>query len=97
MSIFSWEGLLALLLGGLYGSLFGAIPGLTATLAVALFIPIAFFLDPAIALPAIIAISLGCDLCRRRGFCHCTDPWYASQCRVCRGIVCSFSSEIAAI
>ncbi|MEZ4699302.1 MAG: tripartite tricarboxylate transporter permease [Rhodothermales bacterium] len=57
MSLFSWQGLLALLLGGLYGSLFGAIPGLTATLAVALFIPIAFFLDPIIALPAIIAIS----------------------------------------
>ncbi len=56
-SIFSWEGMLALILGGLYGSLFGAIPGLTATLAVALFIPIAFFLDPMIALPAIIAIS----------------------------------------
>ncbi len=56
-SMLSWEGLLALLLGGLYGSLFGAIPGLTATLAVALFIPLAFFLDPLIALPAIIAIS----------------------------------------
>ncbi len=55
--IFSVQGILALLLGGLYGSIFGAIPGLTATLAVALFIPIAFFLDPAIALPAIIAIS----------------------------------------
>jgi TctA family transporter len=54
---FSLEGVLALMLGGLYGSLFGAIPGLTATLAVALFIPIAFFLDPVIALPAIIAIS----------------------------------------
>jgi TctA family transporter len=57
MSLLSWEGLLALLLGGLYGSLFGAIPGLTATLAVALFIPMAFFLDPLIALPAIIAIA----------------------------------------
>ena len=57
MSLFSWEGFAALMLGGLYGSLFGAIPGLTATLAVALFIPIAFFLDPVIALPAIIAIS----------------------------------------
>ena len=57
MALFSWEGLLALFLGGLYGSLFGAIPGLTATLAVALFIPFAFFLDPVIALPAIIAIS----------------------------------------
>ena len=57
MSLFSWEGLLALFLGGLYGSLFGAIPGLTATLAVALFVPIAFFLDPLVALPAIVAIS----------------------------------------
>jgi TctA family transporter len=56
-SFFSWEGIAALVLGGLYGSIFGAIPGLTATLAVALFIPIAFFLDPIIALPAIIAIS----------------------------------------
>jgi TctA family transporter len=55
--IFSVQGILALLLGGLYGAVFGAIPGLTATLAIALFIPIAFFLDPAIALPAIIAIS----------------------------------------
>jgi len=55
--LFSIEGILALLLGGLYGAIFGAIPGLTATLAIALFIPIAFFLDPSIALPAIIAIS----------------------------------------
>lgn len=53
----SWQAFLALVLGGLYGSIFGAIPGLTATLAVALFIPLAFFLDPIIALPAIIAIS----------------------------------------
>ena len=56
-SLISVEGILALVLGGLYGAIFGAIPGLTATLAVALFIPIAFFLDPIIALPAIIAIS----------------------------------------
>ncbi len=55
--LFSMQGILALLLGGLYGAIFGAIPGLTATLAVALFIPIAFFLDPSVALPAIIAIS----------------------------------------
>ena len=57
MSLLSWEGLLALVLGALYGTLFGSIPGLTATLAIALFIPVAFFLDPIIALPAIIAIS----------------------------------------
>ena len=57
MSPLSWETILALLLGALYGTLFGSIPGLTATLAVALFIPVAFFLDPVIALPAIVAIS----------------------------------------
>lgn len=57
MMILSWQALLALLAGGLYGAVFGSIPGLTATLAVALFIPIAFFLDPILALPAIIAIS----------------------------------------
>lgn len=57
MEGFGWEWLLAVILGCLYGALFGAIPGLTATLAVALFIPIAFFLDPIVALPAIIAIS----------------------------------------
>ncbi|MBX2817094.1 MAG: tripartite tricarboxylate transporter permease [Saprospiraceae bacterium] len=57
MEFFTWQSLLALVLGALYGSLFGAIPGLTATLAVALFIPVAFFLDPIVALPAIISIS----------------------------------------
>ncbi len=55
--LFSWQGLLALIGGGLYGAIFGSVPGLTATLAVALFIPIAFFLDPVLALPAIIAIT----------------------------------------
>ncbi len=49
--------MLALLAGGLYGAVFGAIPGLTATLAVALFMPLACFLDLALALPAVIAIS----------------------------------------
>jgi TctA family transporter len=57
MNLISWQSLLALTLGSCYGALFGAIPGLTATLAVALFIPIAFFLDPVLALPAIIGIS----------------------------------------
>lgn len=57
MELFSLAGVLALLIGALYGAVFGAIPGLTATLAVALFVPFAFFLDPIIALPAIIAMS----------------------------------------
>ncbi len=55
--LFTWPALVALAAGGLYGAVFGSVPGLTATLAVALFIPIAFFLDPILALPAIISIS----------------------------------------
>jgi putative tricarboxylic transport membrane protein len=55
--LFTWPAMLALIGGGLYGAIFGSVPGLTATLAVALFIPIAFFLDPVLALPAIIAIT----------------------------------------
>mgnify|MGYP001370608436 CR=1 FL=1 len=51
------DTLLAILLGAVYGALFGAIPGLTATLAIALFVPIAFFLEPAVALSAIAAMA----------------------------------------
>lgn len=54
---FSLQTLLALVLGAVYGVLFGAIPGLSATLAVALFVPIAFYLESTVAISAIIAIS----------------------------------------
>lgn len=57
MNGFGFESLVAFLLGAVYGAFFGSIPGLTATLAVALFVPVAFFLDPAVALPAMIAIA----------------------------------------
>lgn len=57
MNFLSWESLLALVLGSLYGVLFGALPGLSATLALSLFIPIALFLDPGVAFSAIIGIT----------------------------------------
>lgn len=40
-----------------YGLFVGAIPGLTATMAVALLIPLTFFLDPISALGAIVALE----------------------------------------
>jgi putative tricarboxylic transport membrane protein len=57
MNFFSWQSILAMILGSLYGALFGALPGLTATLALSLFIPIALFLDPGVAFSAIIGIT----------------------------------------
>ncbi|APD08334.1 MULTISPECIES: tripartite tricarboxylate transporter permease [Thermus] len=56
MSLLSPEVLLAMFLGGLYGAVFGALPGLTATLALSLFIPFALFLPPEVGLAAIISL-----------------------------------------
>lgn len=45
------------LLSAVYGMFIGAIPGLTATLATALLVPIALFLDPIPAVASIISMS----------------------------------------
>ena len=49
--------LLVVFLSGIYGLFIGAIPGLTATLATALLVPFAFFLDPLPAIASIITMS----------------------------------------
>ena len=46
-------------LGMTVGIVFGATPGLTATMGVAVFIPITYALDPEVALGALIAIYCG--------------------------------------
>ncbi|GAA6756846.1 tripartite tricarboxylate transporter permease [Thermus thalpophilus] len=56
MSLLSPEVLLAMFLGGLYGAVFGSLPGLTATLALSLFIPFALFMPPEVGLAAIISL-----------------------------------------
>ncbi|HYH29176.1 MAG TPA: tripartite tricarboxylate transporter permease [Pseudonocardia sp.] len=49
--------LLVVLAAALYGLFIGAIPGLTATLATALLVPFAFFLEPLPAIAAVITMS----------------------------------------
>ncbi|MFZ9485553.1 MAG: tripartite tricarboxylate transporter permease [Alphaproteobacteria bacterium] len=44
-------------LASFYGLFFGAIPGLTATMATALLVPVTFFMDPVPAIGAIIAAT----------------------------------------
>jgi len=49
--------LLVMLLAGLFGLFVGAMPGLTATLATALLVPVTFFMDPVPALAAIVTTT----------------------------------------
>lgn len=56
---FTFYNLLALLFGTFFGLVFGAIPGLTATLAVALALPFTFYLEPTTALTLLIGIYKG--------------------------------------
>ncbi|QFT83775.1 Tripartite tricarboxylate transporter TctA family protein [Halomonas sp. THAF12] len=51
--VFQWEVILVIVAASLFGLFMGAIPGLTATMATALLVPVTFFMDP---LPAIAAI-----------------------------------------
>ncbi|MBO0347043.1 tripartite tricarboxylate transporter permease [Roseibium sp. CAU 1637] len=52
-----WEVLLAITLAAVFGLFVGAIPGLTATLAVAVLVPITFHLDPIAAVGAMVSCS----------------------------------------
>ncbi|MCI4663899.1 MAG: tripartite tricarboxylate transporter permease [Neomegalonema sp.] len=49
--------LLVVLVSGAFGMFVGALPGLTATMATALLVPITFFMDPVPALAAIVTAS----------------------------------------
>src|SRR5574341_2469002 len=51
--VFAPQVLLVMLLSAVFGIFVGAIPGLTATMATALLVPLTFFMDP---LPAIASI-----------------------------------------
>ena len=49
--------LTVVVLSGLYGLFIGAMPGLTATMAVALLVPITFYMDAVPAIASIITMS----------------------------------------
>ncbi len=56
-SVLTLEVLLTIFLSALYGLFVGSIPGLTATMSVALLVPITFFLDPVPAVAAIVTTT----------------------------------------
>ncbi|GEN22472.1 C4-dicarboxylate ABC transporter permease [Halomonas cupida] len=51
------DTLLVILAASLFGIFVGAVPGLTATMAVALLVPVTFYMDPTPAIAAIVATS----------------------------------------
>lgn len=55
--VFQPNVLLVMLLSALYGLFVGSIPGLTATMAVALIVPFTFYMDPIPALAAIVTLA----------------------------------------
>ncbi|ARS52539.1 tripartite tricarboxylate transporter permease [Kushneria konosiri] len=57
LRLFSPQSLTVLALCTLYGTLIGAMPGLTATMAVALLVPFTYFMDPLVAISAIVATT----------------------------------------
>ncbi|OBX02394.1 C4-dicarboxylate ABC transporter permease [Gallibacterium genomosp. 3] len=57
ISYINFNAILAILAAGLFGLFVGAIPGLTATMAVALLVPFTFFMDPITALALMISVG----------------------------------------
>jgi putative tricarboxylic transport membrane protein len=55
--VFRWDVLTTVLLASLFGLFVGAIPGLTATMAIALLVPVTFFMDPIPAVGAMVACA----------------------------------------
>jgi TctA family transporter len=55
--VFRWDVMVTIVAAAAFGLFVGAIPGLTATMAIALLVPVTFFMDPVPAIGAMIACS----------------------------------------
>lgn len=55
--VFTWDVMLVLLASAMFGLLVGAVPGLTATMATALLVPLTFFMDPIPAVGAMVTCA----------------------------------------
>ncbi|TBU71568.1 C4-dicarboxylate ABC transporter permease, partial [Pseudomonas daroniae] len=55
--VMTFEVLAVMMVAAIYGLFVGAIPGLTATMAVALMVPVTFFMDPVPAIAAIVTMA----------------------------------------
>lgn len=58
-SVLTLEGILYIALGTFVGIIFGAVPGLSGAVAIALFIPITYTLSPSISIALIMGLMMG--------------------------------------
>ncbi len=55
--LFQFDVLIPMLLASIFGLAVGAIPGLTASMAVSMLVPLTFFMSPLVAISTIVAVS----------------------------------------
>src|SRR5512138_3064933 len=55
--ISTWEVIVSMLAASVYGLVIGSLPGLSATMATALLVPVTFYLSPIAAIATIVAAS----------------------------------------
>jgi putative tricarboxylic transport membrane protein len=53
---FSFYGLLAMLIGSIFGMIMGALPGASATMAMAILVPITYYYDPELSLLLLVSV-----------------------------------------
>lgn len=59
VAVFSWQSLTLIVIGTVIGIIVGALPGLTATMAMAIFSPLTFFMPPLVGIPFLLGIYKG--------------------------------------
>lgn len=59
LAVLNWQTILLMFIGVIVGIIFGSIPGMTATMAVALFIPITFAMDSIPGMAVMISLYVG--------------------------------------
>lgn len=59
MAVFTWKTIIAISLGTIVGLMIGAIPGLSATMGMALLSPFTFFVEPLVGIPFLIGLFKG--------------------------------------
>src|SRR5215212_1797411 len=59
VAVFSWQSLLLIVVGTIIGIVVGALPGLTATMAMAIFSPLTFFMPPLVGIPFLLGLYKG--------------------------------------
>jgi putative tricarboxylic transport membrane protein len=55
--VFQWDVLLTVFFAAMFGMFVGAVPGLTATMAIALLVPVTFFMEPIPAVGAMVTCA----------------------------------------